>query len=101
MGNQQHVKLLNMFLIKNKISAITVGNIGKPLLNINLQKNQIVIIEASSFQLSYSKYRKTKLCFTLKHIERPSRLAWFYEKNMLMQNLKFFKQKKNNIALLK
>ena len=40
------------------------GNIGTPILNLKkILKNSFVIIEASSFQLSHSKFIKSRLCF--------------------------------------
>ena len=35
-----------------------VGNIGKPILNFKASKKKIFVIEASSFQLQYSKFKK-------------------------------------------
>ena len=64
-GKSTTCKIIEHVLNKNKISAITAGNIGKPLLNINLKKNQIIIIEASSFQLSYSKFVKPNYALLL------------------------------------
>ena len=33
-----------------------MGNIGKPILNLKIKIREFLIIEASSFQLSHSKY---------------------------------------------
>ena len=47
---------IRTFIKKNKINSALGGNIGKPVLSLNLKKNSFVIIEASSFQLAYSKF---------------------------------------------
>ena len=43
-------------LKKNKIDVRLGGNIGKPVLDLDLKKQPLVIIEASSFQLAYSQF---------------------------------------------
>ena len=57
-GKSTTCKILEYLLNKNKINAVLGGNIGKPVLSINLKKKPLVIIEASSFQLAYSKFIK-------------------------------------------
>ena len=55
-GKSTTCKILEHVLKKNRINAKLGGNIGKPVLNLKLNDRPIVIIEASSFQLAYSKY---------------------------------------------
>ena len=58
MENQQHAKLIEHVLKKNKINIRLGGNIGSPILNLNLKKNLLQLLKASSFQLAYSKFVK-------------------------------------------
>ena len=55
-GKSTTCKLLDHVLKKNKFKCLLGGNIGKPLLSLNKVNNSFVIIEASSFQLSHSKF---------------------------------------------
>ena len=55
-GKSTTCKLLAHLLQKNKFKCSLGGNIGKPILNLKNFKNGFVIIEASSFQLSHSKF---------------------------------------------
>ena len=57
-GKSTTCKILEHVLKKNKINVRLGGNIGRPILDIDLKKKPIVIIEASSFQLAYSKFIK-------------------------------------------
>ena len=52
-GKSTTCKLLQHILRTNKVDAQLGSNIGKPILDLKIKKNSIVIIEASSFQLSY------------------------------------------------
>ena len=52
--------MLEHILKNNKVKIHLGGNIGTPILNINPQKNSKIIVEASSFQLAYSKIIKPK-----------------------------------------
>jgi len=55
-GKSTTSKLLAYILEKNKIKSSLGGNIGTPILNIKNNEDKFVIIEASSFQLSHSKF---------------------------------------------
>jgi len=55
-GKSTTCKLLDHVLKKNKFKCLLGGNIGRPLLNLKKVNNSFVIIEASSFQLSHSKF---------------------------------------------
>jgi UDP-N-acetylmuramoylalanine--D-glutamate ligase len=57
-GKSTTCKLIEHILKKNKKDVFLGGNIGKPILDLNIKKNSIVVIEASSFQLAYSKLIK-------------------------------------------
>ena len=65
-----------------------VGNIGKPILNSKFLRDTIYIIEASSFQLEYSKFLKP-YCAAILNISKDH-LDWHGSKiNILNLNLKF------------
>ncbi len=55
-GKSTTCKLLAHLLQKNNYKVSLGGNIGTPLLNLENSKNDYTIIEASSFQLSHSKF---------------------------------------------
>ena len=55
-GKSTTCKILEHVLKKNNINVSLGGNIGKPVLDLNLKDDPIVVIEASSFQLAYSKF---------------------------------------------
>ena len=59
-GKSTTCKMLEHILKYNKKKIHLGGNIGMPILNINPQKNSKIIVEASSFQLAYSKLIKPK-----------------------------------------
>ena len=55
-GKSTTCKLLAHLLKKNNYKLSLGGNIGTPILDLKNQKKSFVIIEASSFQLSHSKF---------------------------------------------
>ena len=57
-GKSTTCKLIQHVLKLNKMDAQLGGNIGKPILDLKIKKNSIVIVEASSFQLSHQKFIK-------------------------------------------
>ena len=57
-GKSTTCKLIQHVLKTNKIDAQLGGNIGKPILDLKIKKNTIIIIEASSFQLFYLRFVK-------------------------------------------
>ena len=64
-GKSTTCKLLQHILKTNKMDAQLGGNIGKPILNLRVKKNTIVIIEASSFQLFHAKFIKPTIAAIL------------------------------------
>ena len=74
-GKSTTVKLIHEFLKKAKKDVRLVGNIGKPTLNEKyISKNTIFVIEASSYQIEYSKFFKSDISAILNlspdHLER-------------------------------
>ena len=57
-GKSTTCKLIQHVLKNNKMNVQLGGNIGKPILDLKIKKNSIVIVEASSFQLFFSKFIK-------------------------------------------
>tara|TARA_B100000700_G_C15044824_1_gene857333 strand:- start:364 stop:1680 length:1317 start_codon:yes stop_codon:yes gene_type:complete len=57
-GKSTTCEILKHVLKNNKINVKLGGNIGQPILNLNIKKDTLTIIEASSFQLAYSKFIK-------------------------------------------
>ena len=55
-GKSTTCKIIAHLLKKNKFNVKIGGNIGTPVLNLKIKKNVYLVIEASSFQLSHSKF---------------------------------------------
>ena len=49
-------KLISHLLKKNNFQVSLGGNIGTPILDLEIKKKSLVVIEASSFQLAYSQF---------------------------------------------
>ena len=100
-GKSTTCKIINHILKKNKIKSFVGGNIGKPILNLSLKKKDIwLIIEASSFQLAYSKFicpdYALLMNITNDHIDWHGNM-----KNYINSKFKIFKnQNKNQFALI-
>ena len=79
-GKSTTCQLLYEVLLNQKFDVKLVGNIGKPILSArNIKRKTIFVIEASSYQLEYSKIFKTKYAVILNlspdHIERHKTLS--------------------------
>ena len=100
-GKSTTSKLLYDVLKNNKMDARLVGNIGYPLLmEKKIRKNTIFVIEASSYQLDYSKYFRSKYSAILNlspdHLERHGNF-----KNYAKAKFKIFKsQNKKDYAFI-
>ncbi len=55
-GKSTTSKIIHHTLKKNGYKTLLGGNIGLPILNLNIKKDHYLVIEASSFQLSHSKF---------------------------------------------
>jgi len=64
-GKSTTCKLIQHVLKTNKMEPSLGGNIGKPILDLKIKKNSIIIIEASSFQLFYTKFIKPTFALIL------------------------------------
>tara|TARA_Y100000816_G_scaffold135522_1_gene95793 strand:- start:51 stop:1346 length:1296 start_codon:yes stop_codon:yes gene_type:complete len=78
-GKSSTCQMLYKIFSSNKLDVRLVGNIGNsPLSELKIKKKTIFIIEASSYQISYSKYFKTDyaviLNLSIDHLERHNNL---------------------------
>ena len=55
-GKSTTCKLISHLLKKNNFQVSLGGNIGTPILDLEIKKKSLVVIEASSFQLAYSQF---------------------------------------------
>ena len=99
-GKSTTCKILEHVLKKNNINVKLGGNIGRPILDLNLKNQPIVIVEASSFQLAYSQYIKPDYAIILNITK--DHLDWHGSyKNYIDSKFKIFSgQKRNNFAFL-
>ena len=99
-GKSTTCKLINHLLRKNKFNVLLGGNIGTPILDFKISKNTYVIIEASSFQLSHSKFIRPYYAFLLNitndHLDWHGNIL-HYKKSKLKI---FANQKSNQFALV-
>mgnify|MGYP001449819085 FL=1 len=107
-GKSTTCKLLYEILSDQKFDVKLVGNIGKPILSVkNVKPKTIFVIEASSYQLEYSKVFKSKFSVILNispdHIERHKTFDRYVEakfkllKNQIKGNTAFVKKDDHNI----
>jgi len=99
-GKSTTCKILEHVLKKNGVNVRLAGNIGKPILDLDIKKNPIVIIEASSFQLAYSQYVKPEYAIILNITK--DHLDWHSSyKDYINSKFKIFsEQKKNDFSFL-
>ena len=97
-GKSTTSKLLAYILEKNKFKSSLGGNIGTPILNIKNNEDKFVIIEASSFQLSHSKFICPDYAFFLNFSN--DHLDWHGSKTAYLESkLKiFYLQKKKKFC---
>ena len=99
-GKSTTCKIIESVLKKNNIKVKLGGNIGKPALDLAVKKNSTIIIEASSFQLEYSKFIRPNYAMILNITN--DHLDWHATmKNYTSSKFKIFSnQQKNNFAFL-
>ena len=99
-GKSTACKLTQHVFKTNGSDAPLGGNIGKPLLDLKIKKKSVVIIEASSFQLSYAKFIKPTLAVILNitsdHLDWHNTITNYKNSKLNI----FSKQDNNDIALL-
>ena len=99
-GKSTTCKLISHLLKRSKFKVLLGGNIGTPILDLKITKNIYVVIEASSFQLSHSKFICPDYAILLNiandHLEWHGNM-----KNYINSKLKIFlHQEKNQFALI-
>ena len=99
-GKSTTCKIIYHLLKKNKFNVELGGNIGTPVLNLKIKKNIFFIIEASSFQLSHSKFIHPDYAILLNitndHVDWHGSMI-----NYINAKMKVFRlQNKNNFALI-
>ena len=99
-GKSTTCSLIHHILKKNNIKNKLVGNIGKPILDVKFIKKEIYIIEASSFQLEYSKFIKP-YCAAILNISHDH-LDWHRSKKKYVKSKFkiFINQTKYDLAFL-
>ena len=99
-GKSTVCKMLFHILKKNKIKSLLGGNIGKPILDLKIKKRDFLIIEASSYQLSHSKFIKPDYAILLNITN--DHLDWHGNmKNYIDSKFKIFElQSKNQYSII-
>ena len=99
-GKSTTCKIIEHVLKKNKFKTLLGGNIGTPILNLNLKKNYFLIIEASSFQLAHSKFIRPDYALLLNITN--DHLDWHGNmKNYINSKFKIFEnQEKNQYSII-
>ena len=99
-GKSTTCKIIEKILKTAKRKVITVGNIGKPILSIKKVKNFFFIIEASSYQLEYSKSFRSNHAAILNispdHLERHKNIQNYTK----IKSKIFFAQNKSDYAYI-
>ena len=100
-GKSTTAKILYEVLKDQKVDVRLVGNIGNPvLLEKNIKNNTVFVVEASSYQLEYSKLFKSNISLILNispdHLERHETISKYISaKFKLVKN-----QSKSDLAIL-
>ena len=111
-GKSTTSKLLFNVLKEHKKDVRLTGNIGNPILSErNIKKNTIFIIEASSYQLDYSRFFRSDYSLILNlstdHLERHGNFKNYVRakfkliQNQTKQNYAFIEKKNNYLNYLK
>ena len=100
-GKSTTCQMLYNIFKSNKLDVRLVGNIGiSPLFEKGIEKKTIFIIEASSYQISYSKFFKTDYAAVLNlspdHLERHGNINQYAKAKLKL----ILNQNKNNIAYI-
>ena len=99
-GKSTACKLTQHIFKTNNTNVQLGGNIGKPVLDLKIGRNSVVIIEASSFQLAHTKFIKPNLAailnITSDHLDWHNTITHYKNSKLKI----FSKQDDNDIALL-
>jgi len=99
-GKSTTCEIITHLLKRNKFNVEVGGNIGIPVLNLKIKKNIFFVIEASSFQLSHSKFIHPNYAILLNitndHLDWHGSMQAYIESKLKIFNL----QGKNNFALV-
>ena len=99
-GKSTTCKIIAHLLKKNKFNVELGGNIGTPVLNLKIKKNIFFVIEASSFQLSHSRFIHPNyavlLNITNDHVDWHGSMQAYIKSKLKIFDL----QEKNNFALV-
>jgi UDP-N-acetylmuramoylalanine--D-glutamate ligase len=99
-GKSTTCEIITHLLKRNKFNVEVGGNIGTPVLNLKIKKNIFFVIEASSFQLSHSKFIHPNYAILLNitndHLDWHGSMQDYIESKLKIFNL----QGKNNFALV-
>ncbi len=99
-GKSTTCKIINHLLKKNNFKVEMGGNIGIPILNLKVTKNIFLVIEASSFQLSHSKFIHPNYAILLNitndHLDWHGSMNEYVKSKFKIFNL----QEKKNFALI-
>ena len=100
-GKSTTAKILNLILKNHKKDSRLCGNIGNPiLLEKKISKKTVFVIEASSYQIEYSKLFKTNYAIILNispdHLERHGSINNYVDAKFKLVK----KQSKNDFAFL-
>jgi UDP-N-acetylmuramoylalanine--D-glutamate ligase len=99
-GKSTTCKIITHLLKKNKFDVEVGGNIGTPVLNLKIKKNIFFVIEASSFQLSHSRFIHPNYAILLNitndHVDWHGSVQAYINSKLKIFNLK----KKNDFALV-
>ncbi len=99
-GKSTTCKIIYHLLKKNRFNVELGGNIGIPVLNLRIKEKTLFVIEASSFQLSHSKFIHPNyailLNITKDHLDWHGSMKEYIDSKFKIFNL----QKKDNFALV-
>ena len=99
-GKSTTCKIIAHLLKKNKFNVELGGNIGTPGLDLKIKKNIFFVIEASSFQLSHSKFIHPNYAILLNitndHLDWHGSMQDYIKSKFKIFDL----QQKNNFALV-
>ena len=99
-GKSTTCKIIAHLLRKNQFNIELGGNIGTPVLNLKVRRNAFFVIEASSFQLSHSRFIHPNYAILLNitndHVDWHGSMKAYINSKLKIFDL----QKRNNFALV-